>query len=122
MSESTREEAGPKARPLGAWVVGVGLNPIALAAYELMHLGRSSRLGVLLRIGIAILAVLELLELSIGPLPWTVTIVTQSIVTAGWVRVVYGGVDSRKLPGFYYPGLFLAVAVYIPIAFLRYTH
>ena len=121
MSESTRETACPKARPLGAWAVGVGLNPIALAAYELMHLGRSSSLGVLLRIGIALLAVLELLELSIGPLPWTVTIVTQSIVTAGWVRVVYG-VESQRLPGFYYPGLLLAVAVYIPIAFLRHTH
>lgn len=122
MSGEDRGETGPSVRPLGAWVVGVGLHPIALAAYELMHLGRSNALGVLARIGVAILAVLEILDLSLGPLPWSVTLVTQAIVTAAWVRVTYRRVDTQKMPGIHYPGLGLALAVYAPIAFLQWTH
>ncbi len=100
-------------------MVGVGLHPIALAAYEFMHLGRSRSLGVLARVGIAALAVLELLEMSLKTLPWTIPVLAHALITAGWVRTTYKAPTANRLPGIHRQGLVLAVAVYIPIVLLQ---
>ena len=112
----------PTVRPLGAWVVGVGLHPLALAAYELMHMGRSRALGVLSRVSIAALAVLELLEIGLDHVPWTVPVLAYALITAGWVKATYTPSTTGSLPGIHRRGLALAIAAYIPILFLQFSH
>ena len=87
-----------------------------------MHMGRSRSLGVLARVGVAALAVLELLEMSLDRLPWIVPILAYALITAGWVKATYGPSATPPLPGIHRRGLMLAILAYIPILFVQFIH
>jgi len=73
------------------------------------------------RVGIAALAVLELLEIGLEHVPWMVPVMAHALITAGWVRAIYTPSSALPLPGIHRRGLALAIAAYIPILFLQFS-
>jgi hypothetical protein len=98
----------PTARAAGAVLMGVGLHPLALVAYEALHLGRSPRLVTLLTLAIALLAGRQLAEVSqaaLHPLWW---VAGHGALTAWWIQGVYRGAEGPMVHG---RGLLAGLAV-----------
>ena len=102
----------PQARSTGAFLVGVGIHPLALAAYESLHLGGVRRMGPLYGLGILLVITrggIQSYMLTLHPLWW---LAASAVVTSWWIVREYPRTSTsshRRL--FHIPGLLAAMAV-----------
>lgn len=67
----------------------MGLNPLALVAYEAIHKGRSARLGALLSLAAGLLCVRQLTTLGEAAVHPTVWLLADALLTAWWIVGAY---------------------------------
>jgi len=79
----------PQARPIGAGVSGVGLHPLALAAYESLHTGLGRRHALLTAAGVSLEVARDLAQLAglgVHPGWW---LLGGAAITAAWILRAY---------------------------------
>ena len=109
-----------RARPLGAWLVGVGLHPLALVPYELVQ-DRASKTRTLFALGASVLIAERLLTQAVIAVPWLLTMTVHALITAWWVRRAYVQTSGNR-PAFHPLGLLAALATGLPILVLQHLH